>query len=235
MFSKFKSRKLVMTCMQIVHLIGPSAIADYNCPPGQPEACINEVKSRNHSFRKEIDGYVESLGKKDEYIKSCWERYARTREDFENSNKMFERLTGRLESLRAELLESKKLYNGQYNQVKIINQIQSIHLNYFREMIQALSTDINLNGTTKQLTTYRNDLVLMKSSSTNENEKMAIDVTLGILDEIVRIISVKDGAGSSLQSRLHNEISKYDSKLTELTKKIVDHALSGTELNEFSF
>ena len=235
MFSKIKARKLVMTCTQIIHLIGPSAIADYNCPPGQPEACINEVKSRNQSFRKEIDGYVESLGKKDEYIKSCWERYAITRADFENSDKMYERLTGKLESLRAELLESKKLYNCQYNQVQIIKQIQSIHLNYFREIIQALSVDINQNGTAKQLTTYRNDLVLMKSSSTIENEKMAIDVTLGMIDEIMRIISVKDGAGSGLQSRLHNEISKFDSKLTELTKKIVDHALNGAELNEVSF
>lgn len=231
---KFSFNQYLLAGMILTQSFGADVFAGWHCPQGQPDACINETNALNDQYRNILKKYYEMRDNTDNFLKKCDETHALVKSAYEHSLKMYERISGRLESLKEQQKEYKKLFIGQQNQVQIINQIQSVHLNYIRQMIQALKEDINRGGYSIQLDKYRNDLLARKSVTSNQTEKTAIDLTIGMVDEITSIMKVKSSGTTSLHNRLLGEINRYDSKLTELSKKSIEYALNGTDLGEVS-
>ena len=179
MYFNYSFRGILSASMVLSQLVGIDVYAAWHCPAGQPDACINEVNGWNENFRAHLRDLYDLRNNSQKYINNCWFSYSGVKSTYENSLKMYERLKGRIESLQEQKSAYNALYNGQLNQVQIVKQIQSVHYSYFREMIQALKTDAD-NGYSAELKKYKNNLIISKSTTSNQSAKMAIDMTIGI-------------------------------------------------------
>ncbi len=234
MFHKVSFNQILSVLLVLSQVTCSDVLAGWHCQNGQPDACINEVNGWNSQFRIALADFYEQRKIADATISNCWKQYSENKSSYEHSLKMLERMKGKNESNKEQLAANKILYSGQQNQVLIIKQIQSIHYSYIREMIQALKGDVMNDGFNAEIKKYRNNLTMRKSSISNQNERLAIDLTIGMIDEISSVMNLKSGATTSLHNRLLGEINKSDSKLSELSKKSIEYALNKDELTELS-
>lgn len=229
----FRLNKLIPVIQMYVVFTGIEARAEWICEPGQPDACINEVKGYMANQLYWVQFFQSQIDNGPRQMAECRTEKLAARSAHESAVRSASTARGSLEELRSQREALRRTERLIQNQLLVAQSFNRDFQSYVRDIIVALNSDIHADSMSeiRELQTSLSDEL---ARSTSESKKQILRMVIAMTDEVIAAGRNSSSRNSTLLDRLTAELASNSDRLSTFTRAAIEGALNDKDFAEMN-